>query len=153
MNIHVQVFWTYFSWVYTNGWDCWVLGLPPFSFAYTSILGPGIYPTSNHRSACPATLWASFILNTPLNLVSVCVCVWAELRVMFDSLQPQGLKLTRLLCPWDSPGKNTEVGCHALLQGIFPTQRLNLHLCISCTAGGFYTTESPGKTNLAPRKH
>ena len=24
--------------------------------------------------------------------------------------------------PWDSPGKNTEVGCHALLQGIFPTQ-------------------------------
>ena len=28
----------------------------------------------------------------------------------------------------DSPGKNTGVGCHALLQGIFPTQRLNLHL-------------------------
>ena len=26
-----------------------------------------------------------------------------------------------LLCPWDSPGKNTGVGCHALLQGIFPT--------------------------------
>ena len=31
----------------------------------------------------------------------------------------------RLLCPWDSPGKNTGVGCHALLQGIFPTQGLN----------------------------
>ena len=29
------------------------------------------------------------------------------------------------LCPWDSPGKSTEVGCHALLQGIFPTQGLN----------------------------
>ena len=28
----------------------------------------------------------------------------------------------RLLCPWDSPGKNTGVGCHSLLQGIFPTQ-------------------------------
>ena len=27
----------------------------------------------------------------------------------------------RLLCPWDSPGKNTGVGCHFLLQGIFPT--------------------------------
>ena len=26
------------------------------------------------------------------------------------------------LCPWDSPGKNTGVGCHFLLQGIFPTQ-------------------------------
>ena len=29
------------------------------------------------------------------------------------------------LCPWDSPGKNTGVGCHALLQGIFPTQGSN----------------------------
>ena len=27
---------------------------------------------------------------------------------------------TRLLCPWDSPDKNTGVGCHFLLQGIFP---------------------------------
>ena len=32
---------------------------------------------------------------------------------------------TRLLCPWDSPGKNTGVHCHFLLQGILPTQRLN----------------------------
>jgi len=31
----------------------------------------------------------------------------------------------RLLCPWNSPGKNTEVGCHALLQGIFPIQGLH----------------------------
>ena len=31
-------------------------------------------------------------------------------------------------CPWDSPGKDTGVGCHALLQGIFPTQGSNLHL-------------------------
>ena len=29
----------------------------------------------------------------------------------------------RLLCPWDSPGKNPGVGCHALFQGIFPSQR------------------------------
>ena len=28
---------------------------------------------------------------------------------------------SRLLCPWDSPGKNTGVGCHFLLQEIFPT--------------------------------
>ena len=32
---------------------------------------------------------------------------------------------SRLLCPWDSPGKNTEVGCHFLVQGIFPTQGSN----------------------------
>ena len=32
---------------------------------------------------------------------------------------------TRLLCPWDFPGKNTGVDCHFLLQGIFPTQESN----------------------------
>ena len=34
----------------------------------------------------------------------------------------------RLLCPWDSLGKNTGMGCHALLQGIFPIQELNPYL-------------------------
>ena len=33
-----------------------------------------------------------------------------------DSLWPHGLWPTRLLCPWNSPGKNTGVGCHSLLQ-------------------------------------
>ena len=45
--------------------------------------------------------------------------------VTSNSLQPHGLKPTRLLCPWDSPGKNTGVGCHSLLQGIFLTQGPN----------------------------
>ena len=35
--------------------------------------------------------------------------------VVSDSLRPWGLQPTRLLCPWDSPGKNTGVGCHVLL--------------------------------------
>ena len=47
---------------------------------------------------------------------------------MSDCLQPRGLSLTRLLCPWDSPHKNTWVGCHALLQRILPTQGSNLDL-------------------------
>ena len=50
---------------------------------------------------------------------------------MFDSLWPCGLQPARLLCPWGSPGKNTGLGCHALLQGIFLTQESNpclLHL-------------------------
>ena len=33
-----------------------------------------------------------------------------------------------VLCPWNSPGKNTGVGCHFLLQGIFLTQGSNPHL-------------------------
>ena len=47
---------------------------------------------------------------------------------MSDSLRPRGLQPTRLLRPWDSPGKNTGVGYHFLLQGIFPTQGSNLRL-------------------------
>ena len=47
---------------------------------------------------------------------------------MSDSLQPHGLQPTRFLHPWDSLGKNTEVGSHSLLQGIFLTQGLNLGL-------------------------
>ena len=37
-------------------------------------------------------------------------------------MQRYGLLPARLLCPWDSPGKNTGVGSYALLQGIFLTQ-------------------------------
>ena len=45
-----------------------------------------------------------------------------------QTLQPYRPQPARFLCPWDSPGKNTRVGCHFLLQGIFPTQGLNPHL-------------------------
>ena len=45
---------------------------------------------------------------------------------MSSSLSPWGFQPPRLLCPWDSPGNNTGVGCHSLLQGIFPTQGLGL---------------------------
>ena len=50
-------------------------------------------------------------------------CAHSSTSVMSESLQP-----TRLLCLWDFPGKNTGVGCHALLQGIFPTKGSNPHL-------------------------
>ena len=41
------------------------------------------------------------------------------------TLQSHGLLPARLLCPWNSPGKNTGVDSHALLQRIFPTQGSN----------------------------
>ena len=61
-----------------------------------------------------------------------CVCVW-HMNVPCVCLVTQScLTLcdpmvwpVRLLCPWDSPGNNTGVGCHALLQGIFPPQGSN----------------------------
>ena len=56
---------------------------------------------------------------------------------------PHGLQLARLLCPWDSPGKNTVVGCHAFLQGIFTTQKLNSSSLMSPALGNvFFTTDA-----------
>ena len=67
-----------------------------------------------------------FIILPPVKIITfnirACVlscfsCVW-----LFTILWTVAL---RLLCPWDSPGKTTGVGCHFILQGSFPTQGLN----------------------------
>ena len=59
----------------------------------------------------------------------------------------------RLLCPRDSPDKNAAVGCHALLQGIFPTQGSKPCLlrltCISNWQVGSLPLAPPGKTALS----
>ena len=47
---------------------------------------------------------------------------------MSDTSRPSGLQLAKLLCPWNFLGHNIGVGCHFPLQGIFPTQGLNLRL-------------------------
>ena len=46
---------------------------------------------------------------------------------MSTSLLPHRLQPARLLCPWNSPGKNAGISSHSLLQRIFPTQGQNLH--------------------------
>ena len=75
--------------------------------------------------------------------VCVCVCVCLVTSVMLDSLRPHGLQPTRFLCSWDSPGKNSGVGCHALLQKSFLTQGSNWHLLhLPALAGWFFTTSS-----------
>ena len=54
-----------------------------------------------------------------------------------------------LLCPWDSPGKSTGVGCHALLQGIFLIQGWNsCLLCLLHWQGGSLALAPPGKPLL-----
>ena len=47
---------------------------------------------------------------------SCCCCCCKVASVVSDSVQPHRQQLTRLPRPWDSPGKNTGVGCHFLLQ-------------------------------------
>ena len=62
-------------------------------------------------------------------------------------LQPHGLWPASILCPRDFQGKNTGVHCHFLLQGIFPTQGLNLSPAL---AGRFSSTEPPEKPPFTP---
>ena len=78
----------------------------------------------------------SFLIN-PLYSSSLkhktFMCVHAKLLRSCPTL----CNPTRLFCPCDSPGMNTGVGCHALLQGIFLTQGLNSHLLylLHCQVG------------------
>ena len=62
--------------------------------------------------------YVSFILHSSRD----CSCCSLVVKSCVNLLQPHGLHSTRLICPWDFPGKYTGVGCHALLQGFFPTQ-------------------------------
>ena len=74
---------------------------------------------SGSYSSCLFNFWGTSILFSRM----VCLVTQSCL-----TLRPHGLQTARLLCPRDSPGKNTRVGCHALHQGIFPTQGLNSDL-------------------------
>ena len=69
--------------------------------------------------------WYQWLGDWRKGKVMIKGCVCESRSVVSDSLRPHGLQPTRLLSPWDSPGKNTGVGCHALLQGIFLTQGSN----------------------------
>ena len=72
---------------------------------------------------------------------------YASSVISVVSLRPQGLYPARLLCPWDSPGKNTGVGCHALLQGIFQGSNLSL-LCLLLYQAGSLPLVPPGKPTI-----
>ena len=84
--------------------------------------------------------------NIPLCVhiyIYVCVCVLSCFSKipLFVTLWPVAHQT-----PWDFPGKNTGVGCHALLQGIFPTQEWNPQLLgpLHCQVGSL-PLKPPGK--------
>ena len=70
-------------------------------------------------------------LYTPLGILSKKSSI--RHSVMSDSLRSHGLYLARLLCPWDSLGKNTGAGCHFFLQG--PSQLYIKETSLMCTRG------------------
>ena len=70
-------------------------------------------------------LWNSKSRGPDIILYLLISLVSVSHSVRSNSLWPHGLQPVRLLCPWGFPGKNTGVGCHFLLQGIFPFQESN----------------------------
>ena len=108
------------EWEERGGWMIWLfLKLPIWDLTFLS--------EKFSMNACmhAKSLWSCLLFTTSLTVAA------------------------RLLCPWDFPGKNTGVGCHGLLQGIFLTQGSNLHLLLLlyCQVSSFTTSvpwEAPG---------
>ena len=80
--------------------------------------------------------WSGFPFPSPMHESEK--SKWSCL-VVSDPQRPHGLQPARLFSPWDSPGKNTGVGCHALLQGIFLTQGSNLQFLTCLPTASFFT--------------
>ena len=124
----MELLWHFFevNWLYM--WSIWVLFdvclyeylflfyLYLLSYTYYSILITII----SLYTWCPTSVFYLKNILDPLHFYMDCGC-W----VMSESLRPHGLWPARLLCPWNSPGKNTVVGSLSLLQGIFLTQGSN----------------------------
>ena len=95
---------------------------PPFQ---DDSLSPSYTPMIFHKWECwDFPIWE----DNQARIINIASSIlWDEMLITQSCLT--GIPWpTRLLCPWSSPGKNTGVGCHFLLQGFFPTQGLNLGL-------------------------
>ena len=86
-------------------------------------------------SSVPGILQARILEWVSISFSNACLHA-KSLQSCPTLCDPMDSSPPRLLCPQDSPDKNTGVGCHFLLQGIFPTQGSNQ---VSCIAGGFFT--------------
>ena len=98
------------------------------SFSQKSISWLAHYSPTSYLPTFPGKQrWLHFSSGSSalINRIDLWVRVYAcsVASVMSDSVWPYGLQLTRLLHPWDSPGKNTGGGCHALLRGREPTPK------------------------------
>ena len=111
-------------------------GNPPFSMpASSSPLCPQTsYSLPSPQTRSPGNQFNSAVcrgLGEQGFGIFLCGCVWSCCLVTKPCptlLWAHGLLPTRLLCTWDFVGKNTGVGCHLLLQGIFLIQGSNSHL-------------------------
>ena len=83
-------------------------------------------PATNGVTSPPILLPGNYKFGVPIDVYvspNIHMSTYEWPQAYQRSLVP--IDPTRLLCPWDFPGKNTGMGCHFLLQRIFPTQGLN----------------------------
>ena len=104
-----------------------------FYFKYLlSVVSDSQFQTQNASPSIPAP--PRHFLKMRIEVVVWGVCVLITQLCL--TLLCHGLQPARLLHSWNSPGKNTGVGSHSLIQGIFPTQGSNP---ASCTISRFFT--------------
>ena len=89
--------------------------------------------TLSYQQALPVTLTCT-VLTHP---------------VMSDSATPLTVATPRLLCPGGAPGKTTGVDCMPFSRGSSRPRDGTRVSCVSCTAGGFFTTEPSGKPRIS----
>ena len=94
-----------------------------------------VMPSNHLILCCPLLLLPSIFASIRVFSNESVLCIrcpkyWSFSFIISPSNEHPGLISFRMDClhPWDSPGKNPGVGCHALLQGIFLTQGWNLGL-------------------------
>ena len=108
----------------------------------------------NHRHVCLCSVTYSCHNNLGLgkarSLFRKLICHCAVLCLVTQSCptlcDPMDYSSPGSSVHGDSPGKNIGVGCHALLQGIFPSQGLNQ---VSCTAGRFFTNWATREAHMS----
>ena len=97
-------------------WQPTPMFLPGKSYEQRSLLGCSAWNRKrvglNTKHNCPRH---SLISAVHWTSVRACCCCWVA-SVVSDSVRPHRRQPTRLPHPWDSPGKNTGVGCHFFLQ-------------------------------------
>ena len=79
-------------------------------------------------SSLPGILQAKTLAWVAISFSNACIHAYQVASAMSDSVRTHRWQPTRLLCPWDSPGKNTGVDCHFLLHFL---NIVNLQFCVS----------------------
>ena len=105
------------SWTYKFVWHIFslpIVAMDSFGSVLTNRTWMSIFPASSSSFLLPP--WPILILGLPFLQLSPTAAAAAKSLQSCLTVQPHRRQPTRLLCPWDSPGKNTSVCCHFLLQ-------------------------------------